>query len=106
AWARRRCGVAAVDGALYEERALVRMLGMRRTVFVVPPGLAGVVQAACTDDVASRMRRQLERDLANGGVGDGNAGGWLRDVEAGVLRALAARGGGAAGVQLSTDEPR
>jgi hypothetical protein len=68
--------------------------------------LAGVVQAACTDDVASRMRRQLEKDLANGGVGDGNAGGWLRDVEAGVLRALAARGGGAAGVQLSTDEPR
>ena len=106
AWARSRCAVSEVDAALYEERALVRMLGMRRTVFVVPPGLAGVVQAACTDDVASRMRRQLEKDLANGGVGDGNAGGWLRDVEAGVLRALAARGGGAAGVQLSTDEPR
>jgi hypothetical protein len=106
AWARSRCAVSEVDAALYEERALVRMLGMRRTMFVVPPGLAGVVQAACTDDVASRMRRQLEKDLANGGVGDGNAVGWLRDVEAGVLRALAARGGGAAGVQLSTDEPR
>ena len=85
---------------------MVRMLGMRRTVFVVPAGLADVVQAACTDDVARRMRRQLEKDLAGGGVGDGDPGAWLRSVEAGVLRALAARGGGAAGAQLSADEPR
>jgi hypothetical protein len=68
--------------------------------------LADVVQAACTDDVARRMRRQLEKDLASGGVGDGDAGLWLRSVEAGVLRALALRGGGAAGAQLSVDEPR
>ena len=79
---------------------------MRRTVFVVPAGLAGVVQAACTDDVARRMRRQLEKDLAGGGVGDGDAGAWLRSLEDGVLRALAARGGGATGAQLSADEPR
>src|ERR1700744_471931 len=105
AWARSRCAVAEVDSALYEERAVVRMLGMRRTVFVVPAGLAGVVQAACTDDVAARMRRQLEKDLAKGGVGDGDTASWLRSVEAGVLRALAARGGGATGAQLSTDEP-
>jgi DNA glycosylase AlkZ-like len=106
AWARSRCAVPQVDAALYEERAVVRMLGMRRTVFVVPAGLAGVVQAACTDDVARRLRRQLEKDLAGGGVGDGDAGGWLRSVEDGVLRALATRGGGATGAQLSTDEPR
>ena len=106
AWARSRCAAEDVDASLYAERAVVRMLGMRRTVFVVPAGLARVVQAACTDDVAARMRRQLEKDLASGGVGDGDAGGWLRDVEAGVLRALAARGGGATGAQLSADEPR
>jgi hypothetical protein len=105
AWARSRCAAEDVDASLYAERAVVRMLGMRRTVFVVPAGLAGVVQAACTDDVASRMRRQLEKDLAKGGVGNGDAARWLRDVEAGVLRALAARGG-ATGAQLSTDEPR
>ena len=106
--ARARSGCAAedVDAALYQERTVVRMLGMRRTVFVVPAGLADVVQAACTDDVAKRMRRGLEKDLAAGGVGDGDAGGWLRSVEDGVLRALAARGGGATGAQLSTDEPR
>jgi hypothetical protein len=106
AWARSRCSADEVDAVLYAERTAVRMLGMRRTVFVVPAGLAGVVQAACTDDVAARLRRQLEKDLAGGGVGDGDAAGWLRDVEAGVLRALAARSGGAAGAQLSVDEPR
>jgi winged helix DNA-binding protein len=104
--ARSRCAVDEVDAALYKERAVVRMLGMRRTVFVVPAVLADVVQAACTDDVARRMRRQLEKDLAGGGVGDGDAGAWLRSVEDGVLRALAARGGGASGAQLSADEPR
>src|SRR5580693_9258875 len=106
AQARSRCAVEDVETALYQERAVVRMLGMRRTVFVVPAGLADVVQAACTDDVARRMRRQLEKDLVGGGVGDGDAGAWLRSVEDGVLRALAARGGGASGAQLSGDEPR
>src|SRR6185437_400481 len=106
AWARSRCRVEDVDDALYGQRAVVRMLGMRRTMFVVPAPLAGVVQAACTDDVAQRMRRQLEKDLAKGGVGGADAGAWLRDVEAGVLRALAARSGGATGAQLSADEPR
>jgi hypothetical protein len=104
--ARSRCGVEDVEAALYKERAVVRMLGMRRTVFVVPAGLADVVQAACTDDVARRMRRQLEKDLAAGGVGGADAGAWLRSVEDGVLRALAARGGGASGAQLAADEPR
>jgi hypothetical protein len=105
AWARGRRSVADVDAALYESRAVVRMLGMRRTMFVVPAGLAPLVQAACTDDVARRLRRQLEKDLAGGGIGDGDAGGWLRSLEDAVLRALAARGGGATGAQLSADEP-
>ena len=103
--ARSGCTAQDVDAALYTERNVVRMLGMRRTVFVVPADLAGVVQAACTDDVARRLRRQLEKDLANGGVGDGDPAGWLRSLEDGVLRALAGRGGGASGAQLAADEP-
>jgi hypothetical protein len=95
----------AVDEALYSERRIVRMLGMRRTVFVVPAGLLPVVQRACTDDVARRLRRQLERDLANGGVGGTEVAGWLRETGEGVLRALAERGS-ATGAQLSEDEPR
>jgi hypothetical protein len=106
AWARTGCGAEQLDEAIYAERSLVRMLGMRRTMFVVPAGLVPVVQAACTDDVARRLRRQLEKDLANGGVGDGDPGGWLTDVGAGVLGVLAARGSGASGAQLSEGEPR
>ena len=106
AWARTGCPAEQLDEAIYAERSLVRMLGMRRTMFVVPAGLVPVVQAACTDDVAKRLRRQLEKDLATGGVGDGDPGGWLRDVGSGVLRFLHARGGGASGAQLSEGEPR
>jgi hypothetical protein len=106
AWARTGCSADDVDEAIYNERVLVRMLGMRRTMFVVPAALVPVVQAACTDDVAKRLRRQLEKDLAAGGVGDGDPAGWLRDLGAGVLAALPARGGGATGAQLSADEPR
>ena len=106
AWARTGCAAEDVDEAIYNERVLVRMLGMRRTMFLVPADLVPVVQAACTDDVAKRLRRQLEKDLGSGGVGDGDPAGWLRELGAGVLAALHARGGGASGAQLSEDEPR
>src|SRR5438552_2164967 len=49
--------VQTVEHALYESRALMRMLGMRRTMFVVPTDFAPVVQAACTRAVAQRLRR-------------------------------------------------
>jgi hypothetical protein len=104
AWARTRsAGHAEVDEALYAERDVVRMLGMRRTMFVVPAPLVPVVQRACTDEVARRLRRGLERDLEKGGIAD--AASWLRDVGEGTLRALAARGS-ASGAELAVDEPR
>jgi hypothetical protein len=104
AWARTGCAVGDVDGALYESRGLVRALGMRRTMFVIPAPFVPVVQAACTDDIARRLRRQLERDLERLG-GIANAGAWLRDVGESVVAALAVRGS-AAGAELSADEPR
>jgi hypothetical protein len=97
--------VEDMDAAIYAERTLVRVLGMRRTMWLVPAGLWPVVQRGCTDEVAKRLRKQLVKDLADGGVGDGDAAGWLRDVEAGVLGVLAGRGS-AAGAELSNDEPR
>jgi hypothetical protein len=104
AWARTRCDTTAeVDEALFQARLLVRMLGMRRTMFVVPAPLAPVVQAACTDEIARRLRRQLERDLAKAGVADAEQ--WLRETGQAAVRALAARGS-ATGAQLAEDEPR
>jgi hypothetical protein len=94
--------VKAIEHALYEERSLVRMLGMRRTMFVVPAELAPVIQAGCTNAIATMQRRRYTQLLLQAGVGDGE---WLADVEASTVRALAARGE-ATGAQLSSDEPR
>ncbi|GIJ46910.1 hypothetical protein Val02_37960 [Virgisporangium aliadipatigenens] len=91
-----------VADALYERRTLIRMLGMRRTMFVVPVGTAPVVQAACTDTIAVTERRRLLQHLAKAGLGDEA---WLADVERCTLDALEKRGSATA-AQLSTDEPR
>ena len=50
----RNPAFAGVERALYEERKLLRMIGMRRTMFVLPLDLAVVVQAACTEAIAAR----------------------------------------------------
>jgi hypothetical protein len=92
----------AVERALYEERSLLRMLGMRRTMFVVPVEAAPVVQAACTRAVAQAQRARYGALLRQAGVGDA---GWLAELEELAARALAARGE-ATGAQLSADEPR
>ena len=105
AWARTtRADQAAIEHALYGERSLVRMLGMRRTMFVVPAGLAPVIQAACTDQIAERMRRQLARQVQESGIAPDGAG-WLKEVGEATLRALSARGT-ATGAELARDEPR
>ncbi len=92
---------ASIERAFYEQRSLLRMLGMRRTVFVVPVELAPVVQAACTKEIAARQRRTYSKLLTERGVGDGA---WLREVEDATERALTARGQ-ATGAQLSADVP-
>jgi len=99
-----RASRAAIERALYEERSLVRMLGMRRTVFVVPTALGPVIQAACTNQIAERMRRQLARQVEESGIAPDGAG-WLKEVGEATVRALAARGT-ATGAELAQDEPR
>jgi Winged helix DNA-binding domain len=95
---------AAIEHALYEERSLVRMLGMRRTVFVVPADLVPVIQAACTDQIAERMRRQLAAVVHQAGIAP-DAATWLKEVGEGTVRVLAARGSATA-AELAGDEPR
>jgi hypothetical protein len=105
AWARtRQVDKTEIERALYEERSLVRMLGMRRTVFVVPVGLVPVIQAACTDQIAERMRRQLAQAIETSGIAADGAS-WLKDVGEATVHALAARGT-ATGAELAQDEPR
>jgi hypothetical protein len=100
----RRPEVAAIERAMYEDRVLLRMLGMRRTMFVVPVELAPVVQAACTDAIAAAQRSLLLRLLEDSGIAD-DPKHWLEEVEEATIGALAARGQALA-AELATDEPR
>jgi Winged helix DNA-binding domain len=96
---------ADIEDCLYERRDLVRMLAMRRTVWVVPTGSVPVVQAAATDKVAQEQRTTLVKHLRDlGGIAD--AGPWLADVEASVLRVFTERPGPLAATELSAAEPR
>ena len=89
--------VPELEKALYDDRVLIRMLGMRRTIFVLPVELAPVVQAGCTRAIAARERRKTEQFLVEGGVTDDPAP-WLARVEAATLTVLRQRG-----TALSTD---
>jgi len=73
-------------------------------MFVVPAGLAPTIQAACTDEIAERLRRRLVKQLEQAGVGP-DAAGWLKDVGEATVQALTERGT-ATGAELAGDEPR
>jgi hypothetical protein len=91
AWARlREPSLEAVDLALYRERRLLRMLAMRRTLFVVPVEDAPVLQAGASVGVARVERRRTEQMVARLGIDD--VGAWLRLAEAELLAALETRG--------------
>ncbi len=82
---------AALDTALYDDRTLVRILGMRRTMFVVPTEFRAAVQTACTDAIAVNERRVAVRLIREGGITH-DAEAWLDQAAASVLKVLAERG--------------
>jgi hypothetical protein len=94
--------VAETERALYTDRTLVRMHGMRHTVFVFPAGLTAVVHASTGITVAARERAALLKDMAAAGAPDAA---WLKEVEESALTALARRGQATA-AELAEDEPR
>ncbi|WP_420823326.1 winged helix DNA-binding domain-containing protein, partial [Streptomyces fulvoviolaceus] len=94
--------VAETGRALYEDRALVRMHGMRHTVFVFPTDMTAVVHASTGLAVAARERAALLKAMAKAGAPDAA---WLKEVEESALAALARRGQATA-AELAEDEPR
>ncbi|GGX09146.1 winged helix DNA-binding domain-containing protein [Streptomyces chartreusis] len=94
--------VADTERALYEDRTLVRMHGMRHTVFVFPTELTAVVHASTGLAVAARERASLIKSMAKAGAPDAA---WLAEVEESALTALARRGQATA-AELAQDEPR
>jgi winged helix DNA-binding protein len=93
----------AIEDALYVERSIVRILGMRRTMFVVPVELAPVVRASCTRALLPGERKRFVAQLESGGVADDGER-WLREAERATLAALQARGEATA-AELSEDVP-
>ncbi|GHD21241.1 hypothetical protein GCM10010313_54600 [Streptomyces violarus] len=94
--------VTETGRALYEDRSLVRMHGMRHTVFVFPTDLTAVVHASTGLAVAARERAALLKHMATAGAPDAA---WLKEVEESTLAALARRGQATA-AELAQDEPR
>ncbi len=80
--------IADIDGALYDDCSIVRVMGMRRTLWAVPAGLVPVVSAACGRAVAAAERRRLVAALeAQGVAADG--GRLIADLEAQALAVFA-----------------
>jgi hypothetical protein len=82
---------ADVARELYEERSLVRMLAMRRTLFVVPRELVPVVQAAASNGVAAVQRRRLEKFILESGLSK-RPSSWLDRACEAAMQELDARG--------------
>ncbi|HVL80539.1 MAG TPA: winged helix DNA-binding domain-containing protein [Actinomycetota bacterium] len=57
-----------IEHALYEQRSLARILGMRRTMFVVPTETAPVVQAGAARGLVAAQRTRTVRMLEEAGL--------------------------------------
>jgi hypothetical protein len=85
-----------LDDALLDERSLLRVHAMRRTLFLVPTSDAPVFQGAVALEIAQRERRRVEGWLvpelppaADASEARGDVGEWLRSLEERVLEELA-----------------
>lgn len=78
--------IAAVERALYEDRSIVRILAMRRTVFAVPSHEAAEFLATVQHSVAASEYRKLRALVAGSGIDDPAA--WLAEAHAAALTAF------------------
>jgi len=83
----RKATVAGMEAALYDDRTIVRMLAMRRTLFVVPVDLVPMVQVAASDAVAANERKRLLQLIDEAGWTK-NAARWLTKAKKDALAAL------------------
>ncbi len=99
--------LADVAGELYDARRLVRMLAMRRTLFVAPLELAPVLHHAASVDVAATIRKRLLKELATGPTDPplpSDVAGWLDEAERAVESYVEAEGP-VSGARIGTAVP-
>ena len=80
--------VAEVDRALYEERALVKQLAMRRTLFLFPRDLLPAAWGSASARVAGTIGARLAKEVENAGVATDGAA-WLEAARRAVRTRLA-----------------
>jgi Winged helix DNA-binding domain len=78
---------SVVERALFEDRNLMRMLAMRRTLWTVPVEDAAIIQRSSGDAVAANERRRFVKLLEDRGVAKDGAR-FLRRAEDKALAAL------------------
>jgi hypothetical protein len=82
---------AAVERAIYDQRSVVRLMGMRRTLFTVAVPDVPVVQAAAGDAVGAAERKRLVKLVEEANVAeDGER--WVRAASEAALAAIDALG--------------
>lgn len=87
----RRPGTADAERALYADRSLLRLHGMRRTLWVVPTALEPAVRVAGALPLVPKERKRLLAALAESAVAPDPAA-WLAALEAQVEAAVVAAG--------------
>ncbi len=95
---------AALERELYEERSVLRMLAMRRTLFLVPLTDVPTVYAAASRAIAETERRRTVAMFEEGGVGPDPAA-LLEELEGIGLTAVRERGEATTG-ELRALDPR
>jgi DNA glycosylase AlkZ-like len=83
--------VRDLEDALYERRSVVRMLGMRRTMFIVPRATAAIMDAACTQALVPGQRQRLVKMLEEQGIAS-DGGAWVDRMAERTFDAIVARG--------------
>ncbi|GAA1920837.1 winged helix DNA-binding domain-containing protein [Nocardioides hwasunensis] len=79
---------ADVDAALYDERAVVKQLAMRRTLFVFPRDLLPAAWGSASSRVATAERKRIAKAISAAGIAlDGDA--WLEAARSATLERLA-----------------
>lgn len=80
-----------LEKTLYEDKTLVRILGMRRTMWVVPTELAGAVNASSTAALVAGQRKRFVDLLESSDITDDGEE-WVDRVSSEVLASLEQRG--------------
>ncbi len=91
AFARVDASRADIDRALYEERSVVKQLGMRRTLFAFPRDLLPAVWGSASARVLEQLRTRLAKEVESNGLAEDGAA-WLEGMFDEVLRSLHADG--------------